>query len=298
MDIELVRIFVQVVRSGGFTKAAGVLRLPKSTVSKAVSRLETETGAKLLIRTTRSQTLTDVGQAFFDRCLGPIQAIEEAQKSLSGSDTLLAGRLKITAPEDLGTAVLAPAAGVLTRKHAGLVFELNYTDQIVDLVKDGYDLAVRIGHLRESGLKVKRVGEIRLVLVASPSYLKAEGRIAKPDDLKDRACLSLTNSRAIWALRSESGTSVRVPIRSRLVSNQMSSLISAAIAGAGVALVPAFLVREAIESKGLMRVLPQWTSQGRPVSMLSPLAFSSSARLRIATDHFLAELKKALEKVD
>ncbi len=295
MQIELVHIFVQVIKSGSFTRAAEVLRVPKSTVSKAVARLENETGTTLLVRTTRSQTLTASGKAFFDSCVGPIQALEDAQRSLSGSDSLLTGTLRITAPEDLGTEVLAPAAGALTRKHPGLNFELNYTDRIVDLVKDGFDLAVRIGHLKESGLKVKRVGEVRLILVASPSYIKAEGRISKPEDLKSRACLSLSAARLLWPLRSDSGSSSQVAVRARIVSNQMSSLLNAAAAGAGVALVPAFLARPRIESGDLTRVLPQWTSQGLPVSMLSPLAFSSSARLRTATDYFLTELQQALE---
>lgn len=296
MQIELVHMFVQVIRSGSFTKAAEVLRVPKSTVSKAVAKLEADTGTKLLVRTTRSQTLTAAGKVFYDSCVGPIQAIEDVQKSLSGSDSLITGNLKITAPEDLGTEVIAPAAGVLTRKHPGLNFELNYTDQIVDLVKNGYDLAIRIGHLKESALKVKRVGEVSLILVAAPSYIKAEGKITKPEELKERACLSLSVGRTVWALRSSSGSSAQVTVRSRIISNQMSSLLNAAVAGAGMALVPAFLARSRIEAGDLVRVLPQWRSQGVPVSMLSPISFSASARLRTATDYFLTEMQNALEK--
>lgn len=296
MQIELVHIFVQVVKSGSFTGAAGVLKVPKSTVSKAVSRLERETGTNLLVRTTRSQTLTAAGKAFYDSCVGPIQAIEDAQKSLSGADSLLTGSLKITAPEDLGTEVIAPACGDLTRKHPGLNFELNYTDQVVDLVKDGFDLAVRIGHLKESGLKIKRVGEVRLVLVASPTFLKAQGRISKPEELKNCPCLSLSGVRARWALSSSSGATAAVSIAPRIISNQMSSLIKSAISGAGVALVPLFLARPWLEEGELVRVLPAWTSIGMPVQMVSPLPFSSSARLRTATDHFLVRLQEALEK--
>lgn len=294
MRIELIHIFVQVVRSGSFTRAAEVLRVPKSTVSKAVSRLETETGTKLLVRTTRSQTLTAAGKTLYDGCVGPLQAIEDAEKSLSGNDSLLMGVLKITAPDDLGTGILAPAAANLIRKYPGLSFDFNYTDRIVDLVKEGFDLAVRIGHLKESGLKVKRVGEVRLILIASPSYLKSEGRLSKPEDLKAHPCLSLGTGRYVWPLRSDSGASAQVAIRPRIVSNHMSSLVKAAVAGGGVALVPSFLARPRIESGDIVRVLPHWTSQGLPVSVLSPLAFSSSARLRITTDFFIHELQKAL----
>ncbi|MCC7441802.1 MAG: LysR family transcriptional regulator [Bdellovibrionales bacterium] len=295
MEFELVHLFVKVVKTGGFSKAAEALRIPKSTVSKAVSRLESETGTKLLLRTTRSQTLTAAGKAFYDSCVGPIQAIEDAQRSLSGNDSLLTGTVKITAPEDLGTELLAPAIGGLTRKHPGLNFELLYTDQVLDLVKDGFDLAVRIGALKESSLQVKRLGFVHLHLVASPAYLKAQPKIQKPDDLRAQACLSLSHrsGHLQWNLKSKSG-STHVQVQPRIVSNQMSSLLRAAAADAGVALVPAFLCRPLVESGKLIRVLPHWTSQGLAVSLLSPLPFSSSARLRMSSDHLAAELQKAL----
>jgi DNA-binding transcriptional LysR family regulator len=296
MDIELVHMFVKVVKTGGFSKAADLLKVPKSSVSKAVSRLERETGTTLLIRTTRSQTLTAAGKAFYDSCVGPIQAIEDAQKSLSGNDSLLTGNVKITAPEDLGTAVLAPAAAALTLKHPGLTFELVYTDQVMDLVKEGFDLAVRIGTLRESALKVKKIAEVQLILVAAPSYLKARDKIGKPDDLKSHSCLALgfRSTTRNWSLKSSSG-SAQVAIQSRIVSNQMSSLLRSSVAGAGVALVPAFLAHPWVRSGDLVRVLPKWAAPGLPVSMLSPLAFSSSARLRMTADYFLGELQNALE---
>lgn len=295
MDIELVHIFVKVVKTGGFSKAGEALKIPKSTVSKAVTRLEEETGTKLLLRTTRSQTLTAAGKAFYDSCVGPIQAIEDAQKSLSGQDSLLTGIIKITAPEDLGTEVLAPAAGDLIQKHPGLNFELVYTDEVMDLVKEGFDLAVRIGTPKESGLKIKKVGEVHLHLVASPKYLKRNAKIQKPEDLQNHACLSLEHNinRCQWNLKSKT-SSAKVTINPRIASNQMSSLMKAAINDAGVALVPSYLCRPLIESGELVRVLPQWTSQGLPVSMLSPLPFSSSARLRMTVDYFIMKLQDAL----
>jgi DNA-binding transcriptional LysR family regulator len=296
MEIELVHIFVKVVKAGGFSKAADLLKLPKSTVSKAVSRLEQETGTTLLLRTTRSQTLTAAGKAFYDSCVGPIQAIEDAQKSLSGNDSLLTGNIKITATEDLGMEVLAPAAAALTLKHPGLTFEFIYTDTVMDLVKDGFDLAVRVGPLKESALKSKKIGEFHLVLVAAPEYLKASGKIQKPEDLKSQSCLGLGGLAAprAWNLKS-SGSSAVITVKPRISSNQMSSLLKAAVSGGGVALVPGFLCRSYLESGQLERVLPKWTSQGTPVSILSPLPFSSSARLRMTVDFFAAELQKALE---
>lgn len=295
MNVDLVRIFVKVVQNNSFTKAGEALKIPKSTISKAMTELETETGTKLLVRTTRSLTLTAAGKAFYDNCLGPIQAIEDAQKSLYGSDNLLVGNMRITAPEDLGTEVIAPAVGELTRKHQGLSFELLYTQDIVDLVRDGFDMAIRIGDLKESGLKVKKIGDVKLVLIASPEYLKEFGKITSPEDLKEHQCLALGGrvSHKSWALKSDKG-STKINVSPRIASNQMSSILRAAISGAGIALVPSFLAHPHIQAGKIKRVLPHWTSHGLPVSMLSPLAFSASARLRMTSDHLFAHLQKAL----
>ena len=296
MQIELIHMLIQVVKSGGFSKAAIALKLPKSTVSKAVTKLEKDTGTRLLLRTTRSQTLTAEGRVFYDACVGAIESIENAHKSLYGNENLLTGTIKLTAPEDLGTEVIAPAVGVLSQKYPGLSFQLIYTNEVLDLVKDGFDLAVRIGKLSESSLKVKKVGEVKLILVASPAYLKSRSKISKPEDLKEHECLTmnLKSETTQWQLKSNSG-SAQVSVKSRVASNQMSSLLRAALSGAGVALVPAYLAKAFLESENLVRVLPQWSTSGVTVHLLSPLPFSSSARLRITADYLVSEIQKALE---
>ncbi len=295
VDLDIVHIFVQVIKSGGFSKAAEFLRLPKSSVSKAITRLEKESGTTLMLRTTRSQTLTAAGKAFYDSCVGPIEALENAKKSLYGNDSLLTGKIKLTAPEDLGSEVIAPSAGLLARKYPGLSFELIYTDEVLDLVKDGFDLAVRIGRLSESSLKVKKIGEIKLILIASPAYLKESSKINKLEDLKSHDCLVLgtRSAKGQWNLKSNS-SSAQISIQPRLISNQMSSLLKAALAGAGIALVPGYLAQPYLRAEKLVRVLPQWVSPGLPVSLLSPLPFSSSARLRMAADHLVGEVQRAL----
>lgn len=295
MDLDLIHIFVQVVKNGSFSKASELLRLPKSSVSKAVSRIERETGTKLLMRTTRSQTLTGAGKAFYESCVGHVEAIENAHKSLYGNDSLLQGKIKLTAPEDLGSEVIAPAAAVLSQRHPGLNFELNYTDEVLDLVKEGYDLAVRIGRLKASALKEKKLGELKLILVASPEYLDNRPKVSKVEDLTSHSCLVLANHSlpTRWQLKSKVG-STPISIQPRISSNQMSSLIRAAAAGGGIALVPPFLCKVFLENEKLLHVLPQWTSPGLPVSLLSPLPFSSSARLRTTADYLVTELQKVL----
>ena len=269
--------------------------IPKSTVSKAVSRLERETGTKLMLRTTRSLTLTAAGRAFYDSCLGPIQLIEDAQKSLFGRDSILTGLVRITAPEDLGTQVIAPALGELAKKNSGLCFEINNTDEVVDLIKEGFDLAVRVGKLQTSGLRAKRIGEVTLIPVASPRYLKTKAKISSPQDLQDQDCLALKARKltAPWILRSSRETA-RVAVNVRIASNQMSSLLKAAVAGAGVALVPTFLCFPAIAAGELIRVLPEWNGPSVQVSLISPLASTSSARLKVTSEHIVAAIRSAL----
>lgn len=293
MDIQLTQIFVKVVQNSSFSRAAEILKMPKSTVSKAVTLLEKNTGTKLLLRTTRSLTLTPAGRAFYESCSGPIQILEDAEKSLYGQDSIVAGQLKITAPEDLGAHVISPAIGELSQRHPGLQFELRYSDEVIDLVREGFDLAIRVGKPQESRLRAKRIGDVILVMVATPQYLSQSPRIKTPQELTQHACLSLTRLEH-WVLQSSKKESARVPIRSRVTSNQMTSLMGAALAGAGVALVPMYLCCEEIRQGRLQRVLPDWSSPGMQVSLLSPLPTSASVRLKITADYLYDSIRAIL----
>ena len=298
IGIELTRIFIKVVQQGSFSKAAELLKIPKSTVSKAIARLERETGTKLLLRTTRSQTLTASGRAFYETCLEPLQILEDAQKSLFGQDAIVAGKIKITAPEDLGTHVVAPIIGELSQLHEKLSFELQYTNQLIDLVKDGFDFAIRIGTLKQSGLKAKRIGEVTLIPVAAPSYLEKRGKISSPQDLLKHDCLSISagNLMQRWDLKNKSQTA-KIMVNVKVESNQMTSLLQVAIAGGGVALVPSYLCKNELLQKKLVRVLPGWHSVGMPVSLVSPVSMASSARLKLVSDKVFTAAQKTLSEI-
>ncbi|WP_413289215.1 LysR substrate-binding domain-containing protein [Bdellovibrio sp. HCB337] len=296
MNLDLTRIFVKVVQNGSFSKAADLLNLPKSTISKAVSRLEKESGTKLIVRTTRSLSLTAAGRVFYETSLGPIQILEDAQKSLNGGDSLLSGLVKITAPEDLGTYVIAPAVAKLTQRHPRLSFELKYTNELIDLVKDGFDIAIRIGRPNESSFKVKRAGDVILIAVATPKYLSNKEKIRSPKDLEKHDCLSLSSQHfRKWKLTSTKGGTAHVPVNNRISSNQMSSILKMVLADGGVALVPNYLCENDLESGKIVRVLPEWRSMGLPVSMISPLSSSSSARLKMTMDYLLEDLQSVLK---
>lgn len=292
MELELTRIFVKVVQFSSFAKAANAMKMPRSTVSKSITRMERETGTKLLIRSTRSLTVTAAGRKFYEASQGLIQQLEDAQKELYGQDNLLTGTIRITAPEDLGAFVISPALAKLSIAHPKLKFELLYSDRRIDLIKDGFDLAIRIGRISDSGLKLKRAGEVFLIPVASPTYLKTNSKIKHPRNLSDHNCLSLNSEQTAerWTLRNGENT-VHIPIQSKILCNQMSSLLRMALDHGGVALVPSYICSDYLENGQLTRVLPDWKSVSWPVSMISPLAPSSTARLKVTVECIIEELK-------
>lgn len=297
IEIELTRIFVKVVQQGGFSKAAALLKIPKSTVSKAITKLESMTGTKLLLRTTRSHTLTAAGRVFYETCLEPIQVLEDAQKSLAGLDTIASGHIKLTAPEDLGTYVISPIIGELRQRYPSLTFDLHFSNELIDLVRDGFDLAVRIGELDASQLKARRISHIEMIPVASPSYLSTHKKIRHPVDLKDHECLGLRNAQLsrVWIFRND-GKPVKIAVRSQVESNQMTGLLQVAVSGAGVLLAPSFLCRPEIEKGSLKRILSGWSGVRLPVSILSPVSVSATARLKLVSDRLSAALQQELER--
>lgn len=296
MEIESCRIFVKVVQLGSFSKAAELLKLPKSTVSRTISRLERETETKLLLRTTRSITLTSAGRLFYESCLGPIQTLEDARKSLQGQDSIIAGTVRLTAPEDLGTQIISPALGKLAKEHPQLNFDLSYTDQVVDLVKEGFDMAIRVGPLRPSRFKAKRLGDVILIPVAAPDYLKIKGTPKSPNDLKNHDCLTFNDyiTKPQWKLKSE-GKSIQAAIKVKVSSNQMSSLLSLALESAGIAFIPLFLAKPYINSGRLCRVLPDWKGESLPLYLVTPTGTSDSSRLKLIADELSEVITSGLK---
>ena len=293
MEIELSRIFVKVIQSGSFSKAAEILKIPKSSVSRAISRLEYETGTKLIIRTTRSLAMTEAGRKYYEECLPAILMIEEANKNLQGKDKTISGLVRITAPEDLGVAVVASAIAKLSLQHSALTFELSFTDDVVDIVKDGYDIAIRLGKRKDSGLKLKQAGEVVLIAVASPKYLEGKNKIINPNDLKEHVCLSHFWSKQ-WLMKSAKGKT-DVNIKTKIIGNQMLSMIKMAVEGSGVAYVPKYLCEAHLKSGELVLVLPEWKSPPIQVSIITPIAPSTAARIKVTVDAISEAIVRALK---
>ncbi len=283
-------VFARVVETGSFTRAAEALGLAKSTVSKQVARLEDRLGARLLQRTTRRVVPTDVGAAFYERCRRIVAEAEEAEQAVTRLQSTPRGLLRVNGPVSFGTRYLAPALPRLLAACPELEIDLVLNDWYVDLVTEGYDVAVRIGTLDDSSLVARRLAEMRLILVASPAYLQAAGVPSHPRDLAGHACLRYAYQRTTgWRLHDATGEEVRVAVRGQLRANSGEALLRAARADAGVVLVPEFMAAADLAAGRLVRVLPAWTGPFGAVHAVWPTSRHLSAKVRAFVD-FLVEL--------
>lgn len=292
MELESTRAFVKVVQQSSFSKAGSILKHPTSTISRMVRRLEMEIGTKLLHRTTRKITLTPAGRDLYEKVASHIEALEEARRSVEGVDQSFTGHIKLTATEDLGASVVTPIVGRIMATYPDLTFDLYFTNEVVDLVQGGYDLALRIGNLNPSRFKSIRLGELSLVAVASPDYLKVKNKVKHPKDLSAHRCLVFGRAAETtkWTFASEKER-IRIPIRPYASANQMQSLVTLATAHAGVALVPEFTCQKELEAKALIKVLPDWKIASYQVHLVSPNISGLPTRLKLVTDEIARSAK-------
>ncbi|MBZ4333841.1 LysR family transcriptional regulator [Corallococcus interemptor] len=269
MDLNELLVFARVVQAGSFTAAAKALRMPKSTVSRKVSELEERVGAQLLQRTTRTLHLTEVGRAYYAHCERIVAEAEAAELAVTRMQAGPQGLLRVTTP--LSVHFLAPLVARFMEQYPDVQVELLCTDRAVDLMEEGFDLAVRAGRLPDSSLMARRLGDIEWLVVASPGYLQARGAPKTPSDLAKHDCLFFGKSVQgnVWTLHA-GGRSVDVKVSGRLVVNEPDMLRAVTTLGAGVALIPGQQCIEDLASGRLQRVLPDWSSTGAPVHAVYP----------------------------
>lgn len=268
MDLNEVRVFVQVARLGSFTAAARRMGMPNSTVSAKVTALERRLGASLLKRTTRKLHLTEAGERYFERCAKALGELEAADRDLGASQLEPQGLLRITAPVDMGSACLIDLTRSFSVKYPKVQLEFIFTDRTVDLVGEGVDLAIRAGELSDSSLIARKLGESYLAPYASPAYLKRAGVPRSPQELRDHECLIFTQlAEEAWELRRERSM-VKVRVSKRMIANDMTFLKSLAVSGAGIAMLPAFVAEMDVKTGRLQRVLPDWRSEVGPIHVV------------------------------
>jgi DNA-binding transcriptional LysR family regulator len=256
MKLDAMALFVQVAHAGSFTAAATATGLPKSTVSQRVAELETALGVRLLHRTTRRLSLTAAGQVYLTHCETMLDAAHAADAAISRLRDEPAGNLRLTAPEASGILLLPPLLAAFHARYPAVTIDCVITDAHLDLVAERIDLALRTGQLGDSTFVSRRVGTVRRVLVAAPAYLQQHGTPAHPADLA-RHQLLLHDVLQQWPLHSE-GKVVQVPATGALLrANNLNTLRGLAVAGAGIALLPWFMVRDALDAGSVQLVLPE-----------------------------------------
>ncbi|ASV56541.1 Transcriptional regulator, LysR family [Lelliottia jeotgali] len=261
--------FITVVESGSFTGAAARLEMSAVMVGKYIQLLETQLGTRLLERNTRRQSLTDAGRVFYDEAKRVLEQVSIAESSVERLRAAPAGTLRISAPTSFGGCVIAPLTATFLQACPEVRVELDLTNRMVDMVNEGFDLAIRIGDIRNDDLVAKYLCPYRMVICAAPDYLARHGTPQTPADLVDHLCLSHTvwTARNEWRLPGVEGD-VRWKRDAILRCNDGYGLRTAAVAGAGLLLQPEVLVAEELANGRLIRVLEKYTPEPRPVHML------------------------------
>lgn len=264
-----IAVFAKAVELGSFQAAAEDMRMSPQFVGKHVRTLEQHLGVRLLNRTTRRQSLTEFGRAFYERAKTILAEMEAAENMAAETRSVPSGRLRINAPVSFGMHALAPRLPGYLQSHPQVSVELTLNNRPVDLVDEGYDAVFRIGELADSGLIARPLAPYRLVLCASPAYLAGRPPLQDPKDLASHECLgfSHTELRTHWTFDGPDGRVV-VAVTSRLMVDHGEPLLWAALAGLGVLLQPLELVAEPLRQGRLVRLLPQYEAPPRPLHLV------------------------------
>lgn len=260
LDFNEMVIFVKVVEAEGFTAAATNLGLPKSTVSRKISELESRLGARLLQRTTRSVRPTELGALYFERCARLVTEAEEAERAISQHQEQPRGLLRITLPVDIGISIMPAVTREFMQQYPEIRLQVDISDRYVDLVGEGFDLAIRAGVLEDSTLVAHRLYTDRMLVCATPGYFKQRGIPRSPEDLKQHDCLVFSALRSSETLRfSRPQGEVVVEISGRIGLNNLNAIRGICLAGVGVGLLPELHCQDLITTGELVSVLDDWS---------------------------------------
>ena len=281
-DLDAVRVFVQVVQAGGFTAAARRLAMPKSTVSRRVSELETQLGARLLQRTTRSLALTDVGRAYFTRVERALGELADAERAVAELHDTPRGVLRMTAPSDFAQLFLSDIAAAYQRAYPEVSLVVDLDNRRADLVAEGYDLALRASaRLDDSSLVARRLLTGLHALFASPGYLAQHGEPRAASDLQDHALVLFRNEKLRERLKLQRGNeTTTVEVHGRLSSNDLGFVKRAALDGIGIGALPVFTTCLELRAGNLRRVLPDYDLGTSAVFAVYPSARHLTPKVR------------------
>jgi DNA-binding transcriptional LysR family regulator len=292
---ESMAVFGKVVASGSFSNAARQMHLSQAAVSKHVRALEEWLGTPLLNRTTRKVSLTEFGRVFHERCLKILEELDYARDAASEVHKQPKGTLRITAPIPFGERYLPALVSEFLRLHPEISFQVALTDRRIDLVEEGFDLAIRVGRLPDTTMVARRLASSRFVACASSDYIRRFGEPREPGELSSHQCLIFTHHYAPteWRFVRPDGDSISVPVVGRVKSNNADLLLAAAKAGDGILLAPTFHVGADLASGALAPVLIGWTNFETTVQAVYPHTRHLSAKVRTFVDFLVEKFKTA-----
>ena len=291
--LRQIEAFVAVVRAGSYVKGAERQETSKAVLSRQVLELETRLGTRLLNRTTRRLSLTETGAAYFERCVQILDDLREADAAAGATTATARGRLRINAPLTFGNLHLAPLWGEFLKLHPAVELDITLTDRVVDLVEEGFDLAVRIaptGRLPSSSLVARTIADDRIVLCASPGYLRGAPALTHPADLAAHAVMAYAwwSGGDSWQFAGPDGAAADVTVRPRLRTNSGDTCRAAALADQGVIYQPAFLVGPDLRAGRLVELLSDWRGPTLDIHAVYPSRTHLSGKVRAMVD-FLAQ---------
>jgi len=296
IDLNDVAAFVQVVTAASFTQAARQLGLPKSAVSRRVARLEDALGARLLQRTTRRLHLTDAGTHYYREATEALAALDDAKEAVGELQAEPRGTVRITAPGDFHDHLEEPLSEFAER-YPKVYVEVVLTGRRVDLVGEGFDLALRAGHLLDSSLRVRRLGTTPLVTMAAPAYLERHGTPQRPEELANHTCVLFRseNGQSRWQLSGPDGERA-VTVRGPVGSDDFALIRDLAKRGVGIALVPLHSCLADITANELERVLPAWSGPAGALFLVYPPSPQVPQRVVLLREHLYERLRTIFER--
>ncbi|ROS00251.1 DNA-binding transcriptional LysR family regulator [Sinobacterium caligoides] len=257
-QLEDMQMFIRVVDAGGIGRAADQLGIAKSAVSRRLSELEERLGTRLIQRTTRRSSLTDFGGRYYQEAMKIVDHIAEINCEATKTATDVSGVLRVAVPLSFGLLHLSPAIDLFTQRYPDIVIQVDFSDREVDLVEEGFDLAIRIANLKDSSLQARKISTVRHRLVASPDYLSRKGAPHSPEALMQHDILSYGYARNfVWTIDDTEGVEHQLKLNSKMATNSGDFLAKMSVAGHGISMLPSFICWKSLAAGDLVTVLPE-----------------------------------------
>lgn len=297
MDLNHVATFVRVVESGTFTAAAAALGLPKSSVSRGVTALEEALGVRLLQRTTRRLSLTEAGRQYFQQVRAALGGLDQANSAAADMGGEPRGTVRLTAPADFGEGMFPEIIAAFARRYPRIQLDVVLTGRRVNLIDEGFDLAVRAGKLEDSSLVARKVASTAFGLYAAPAYLERRGTPKRFSDLMKHECVLHRSARGIfpWRLSGPRGQE-QASVSGTVTADSLQFVRGLVRGGVGIGLLPDLGVEEDVASGALVRVLPAYAQQGGALYVVSPPLRHVPSRVALLRAHLIAELSNRMVK--